>query len=400
MQKSNSYKSMRNITSAFILILLVYFVFYLVFSIRQNPTERSVLASPTRSALEKTWSSKLDVSSKPIEHVCVGERVRGRNPLVSDEERSLFEDIASKKEQYRKITIAANDTKNGRTDIVLLRDISWIESIGIEEGSSIHLDLEELGVYANAYVVSIEGCPYITKGNGNIVTGTFKHYENLSVLYIYIQGRSEPIGCTSNHPFWSATDQVFKQASELRKGELVRLFNGEKAPVADIQVKNEQQPVYNIEVYGEHVYEVSASGVLVHNKAMFKSLPDTYRAQPGDVMTYAEWENLTPTQKNGMRGHHPLPQTILTKEGAAEAAKLGIDPQNSPIIVLSVTEHYDTVSYGGKMNNADWMKIKNSTDDSILIQALEYGMEDDIIKKNYPQAWTRLAEDFFDLLTF
>jgi hypothetical protein len=73
------------------------------------------------------------------------------------------------------------------------------------------------------------------------------------------------IGCTANHPFWSEDRQEFVEAGQLRPGERVRTRLDEIAHVVQVKPRPPTKWVYNLEVQGEHVYEVGPGGVLVHN---------------------------------------------------------------------------------------------------------------------------------------
>ncbi len=54
------------------------------------------------------------------------------------------------------------------------------------------------------------------------------------------------------------------RADELRPNERVRAARG-VAEIVAVESRAEPAPVYNLEVQGTHVYQVAASGVLVHN---------------------------------------------------------------------------------------------------------------------------------------
>ena len=72
------------------------------------------------------------------------------------------------------------------------------------------------------------------------------------------------IRATDVHPVWSVDREEWVPAGELEPGELVDTLAG---PVAVHSVDRLESPldVYNIEVHGEHVFRVTAEGVLVHN---------------------------------------------------------------------------------------------------------------------------------------
>jgi hypothetical protein len=124
--------------------------------------------------------------------------------------------------------------------------------------------MPEFGITGIATVLAIEPSPPIVDGPGNIVTGTFRH-EVDQVTNLFVEGQNKPIGCTDTHPFWSVDRQEFVPVAHLQPGERLRLFNGETARIIQKLPRPGPTCVYNIEVYGEHVYEVTEYGILVHN---------------------------------------------------------------------------------------------------------------------------------------
>ncbi len=67
---------------------------------------------------------------------------------------------------------------------------------------------------------------------------------------------------TDNHPYWSVDRQEF---GKLKIGEHLRLADGTTAELAGMTRRPRDEPVYNLEIHGEHVYHVGLRGVLVHN---------------------------------------------------------------------------------------------------------------------------------------
>ena len=62
---------------------------------------------------------------------------------------------------------------------------------------------------------------------------------------------------------------------ELQKGETLRAATGD-AKVQAVELHSQKVPVYNIEIHGEHVYEVGTLGLLAHNAyadTFFKAFP-------------------------------------------------------------------------------------------------------------------------------
>jgi hypothetical protein len=62
-----------------------------------------------------------------------------------------------------------------RVDMSLIRNVEWLHAHQAVEGSAIHLNLPEQGVEGEAEVLAIEPCPPFPDGEGNIVTGWFRH---------------------------------------------------------------------------------------------------------------------------------------------------------------------------------------------------------------------------------
>jgi hypothetical protein len=77
-------------------------------------------------------------------------------------------------------------------------------------------------------------------------------------------GSVETITGTTIHPVWSVDRQEWVPLAELADGETLQGLDG-LAVVLSVSLSRVSQPVYNIEVHGEHVYQVGGLGVLVHN---------------------------------------------------------------------------------------------------------------------------------------
>ncbi|VTS04834.1 hypothetical protein [Tuwongella immobilis] len=78
------------------------------------------------------------------------------------------------------------------------------------------------------------------------------------------------IGVTAHHPLWSATRGAWVSAAELEPGEHLRGIGegaGVVVAVASLLPRG-QEPVYNIEVEGDHCYRVGEQGLLVHNSSV------------------------------------------------------------------------------------------------------------------------------------
>ena len=109
--------------------------------------------------------------------------------------------------------------------------------------------------------------PADAEGEGSVVTArcvTREVHVVASVDVLGADGTVETITGTTIHPVWSVDRQEWVPLSELAEGETLQGLDG-LAVVLGVSLSRVSQPVYNIEVHGEHVYQVGELGVLVHN---------------------------------------------------------------------------------------------------------------------------------------
>jgi len=106
-----------------------------------------------------------------------------------------------------------------------------------------------------------------------------------AVVYnLWVAGGAGPIGVTARHPVWSADREAWVSAGELRIGERV-LVNGGTAAVVRWEYRGEE-PVYNLEVDGDHCYRVGEQGLLVHNASAAGPVATTLT--PAQVAEFAD----------------------------------------------------------------------------------------------------------------
>jgi hypothetical protein len=198
--------------------------------------------------------------TKSIEAIQVGERVVAANPEGSADDEEVDQIT------WRRINLVSKGCR-----ITLLRPLWWLEGEGIEVDSEIDLVLPEMGIDGIAKVVGIGACPNISRGAGQVVTGTFAHREG-KVYDLVVEGLTEPLSVTGGHTFWSEDRQSYVPASSLRIGESLRTLTT-KPRVMAIKLREGLHNVYNIEVNQEHVYHVTATGILVHNASLPPPIP-------------------------------------------------------------------------------------------------------------------------------
>jgi hypothetical protein len=233
------------------------------------PTIKTVATSTPVTRTEKK------LVTQNIENIQCGDRVLGKNPLLSEADRELFGNEPTHETHYEYIFALPRDDET-ITLVTLLRPRNWLNEndlvrerdVQINTGDVKHmvevwLDIPEMGTVGWAQLLSVNDEFEIKSGKGNVVTGTFTHLAN-NVIDLKIEGQ-KPIGCTDNHPFWSVDRQEYIAASKLNDGERILLYSGETKRVEQKLPRPGPEIVYNIEVFGEHVYYVTDRGLLVHN---------------------------------------------------------------------------------------------------------------------------------------
>ncbi|MCH8150243.1 MAG: hypothetical protein IH987_20065, partial [Planctomycetes bacterium] len=220
-------------------------------------------SSPSEPALSippVTQASASPTRIKPIEQVQPGEWAMADNPLVNSKP------VQVDTKTWKLVHLQLVKSDGSWLKIQSLESPQWFEITGAKINSEINLTLPELGIFGTATVSDILPCPDITPQadpKSRLVTATY-HHEAANVIYVGVEG-GEAIGVTDNHPFWSIDRQSFIEAGELRQGESLLGQDGSTTRVVAITRSDKPQPVYNLEVDGEHVYFVSQSGILVHN---------------------------------------------------------------------------------------------------------------------------------------
>jgi hypothetical protein len=165
------------------------------------------------------------------------------------------------------VSITVERSDGGIVDAEIIRPRSWILASGICAGRMLPFNLPELEVSGLALVTAIDDCPPIADGEGSVVTARFVTREVhvvASVDVLGADGTVETITGTTIHPVWSVDRQEWVPLAELGQGERLQGLDG-LAIVLSVTLSRVSQPVYNIEVHGEHVYQVGELGVVVHN---------------------------------------------------------------------------------------------------------------------------------------
>ena len=189
----------------------------------------------------------------------MGSRTTATNP-VSSEREDVSEPTQADWSQIN-ATIQRHD--GSTTTFEFLRSNVWIEANNLQPGSLLTFSLAELGLQRAAVITAILPSPPIAEGPGHVVTGRIRTSNAMETVRVTFAG-GETLQGTPDHPVWSLNQQDWVGLKDLRPGEHVAASNG-PALVEQVDLHVTNQPVFNIEVLGEHVYEVTQLGVLVHN---------------------------------------------------------------------------------------------------------------------------------------
>jgi hypothetical protein len=206
-----------------------------------------------------TSPSKARLLTKPIEEIRCGDRIPSELP------DGLFPEDEPEPDQatWRLIELELTKANGDKVEVKLLRPLAWLEQAGAITEGVFDVKVKELDIEGKAAVLQILPCPPIQGGEGQVVTGTFRHTSD-SLVELQIEGEPDPIICTSGHLIWSEDRGEFVRAAELRMGEGLRLALRKSRLQSRNRICSERV-VRNIEVAQTHVYMVGAQGILVHN---------------------------------------------------------------------------------------------------------------------------------------
>jgi len=200
----------------------------------------------------------------PIEDVALGSRVSTANPKPWEHDFSLPEPDQN---TWLQIDMIAHRDDGGVVEVQLLRPRDLVESTGVVLGATLPFELPELQVSGTAHVTKISPAPAISSGDGHAVTGRYVTRRVDEIARVEMQdetGRVAVLEGTPIHPIWSVDRHDWVPLGELEAGEVLQGENG-PVTVLSVEVQSRSVRVYNLEIHGEHVYEVGEFGVLVHN---------------------------------------------------------------------------------------------------------------------------------------
>ena len=305
--------------------------------------------------------------TKPIEQVQLGERVLGENPELGDEDRGFVE---PEQATWRKLRLRAPKRDGSWADVELIRSLSWLDEQKAKVGGTVEITVPECGIEGQAEVLAIGPCPPIQSGAGHVVTGTFRH-GSVQTVEVKVEGLEKPIDCTPNHPFWSEDHHEFVRADALRPGEHLRTLKG-LAQVVSVVPHAGPDAVYNLEVQGEHVYQVTSSGVLVHNGWTCTQTGDIGEQVLRDLIEERPNWKVLDSMQNGSGHGIDLIAEYVTSNGTRR------------LVVFEVKTNSARLSYLQKMGLTDYLKYQlekaaNWTTADARTMALRQSLEDRLL---------------------
>lgn len=95
--------------------------------------------------------------------------------------------------------------------------------------------------------------------------------QNIVKGLVTIKLNNNSITSTSEHPFY-VKDKGWTAANKLKNGDLLQTIKGKLMPIENIEISNNEEKVYNLQINKNSNYYVSKSGVLVHNDSYIEDL--------------------------------------------------------------------------------------------------------------------------------
>lgn len=92
-------------------------------------------------------------------------------------------------------------------------------------------------------------------------------HRDITIEWYDIKVGADTLTVTDNHPFWLPETGEWIQARELEIGTVLHPQDGRAARISQITVRQlrQSEPIYNVEIEGDHNYFAGEGAVLVHN---------------------------------------------------------------------------------------------------------------------------------------
>ncbi|MBX3422771.1 MAG: hypothetical protein KF752_14550 [Pirellulaceae bacterium] len=260
-------------------------------------------------------------SAVKIKDVPLGARVQTQNP---NRYETQYDPANESFTRWKRISLEVRHANGSVVDAEILRSPQWIEQHHIQVGKMFSFDLTEINVDGRGLVRSINDAPDVLPGEGAVVTGRYAtRAVNNRVRVTLADGTS--ITGTANHPVWCVERDQWSGLGELEPGHNLQARHG-AVEVATVEFLDDAAPVYNLEVAGEHVYEITELGILVHNAdwdcGKFLKLQTKVRKHGKDSLSSAQlgrYDELLNMVKNNFIGQLKASEIDTLVSAAPEA---------------------------------------------------------------------------------
>ncbi|MCA9139944.1 MAG: hypothetical protein KDB00_24395, partial [Planctomycetales bacterium] len=167
-------------------------------------------------------------------------------------------------------------------------------------------------------------------GEGHVITARFRTRLVEQMTRVMLADGNEIAG-TTVHPVWSADRQDWVALSELQVGEHLQSRSG-TIEILRVESFEWRQPVYNLEIHAENVYEIGNAGILVHNTGV-NDCPGNASSSVGRDAGPKNFEKNNPQYKGTHEIHHSREWNVLERyPGTFSPAELNLESMMRPIL--------------------------------------------------------------------
>ena len=229
------------------------------------------------------------VDTIPIESVPLGRRVPTKNPRWWERDKAFDEPNAS---TWRRVKMTVWREDGTSAAVELLRPVEWISDNRVAVGQTLRFSSNDESLSGTAQIHAISPCPNIAQGSGAVVIGKAVTHSPADVVEVAVEGGTAVRG-TPTHAVWSASRNEWVALGDLKNHECVRIGTHDTAKVLSVSAIVSRERVYNLEIHGEHVFQIGRDGILVHNFDCARYWELLRKQEAGNVMTSSELDELS-----------------------------------------------------------------------------------------------------------
>ena len=297
-----------------------------------------------------------------IENIQLGQRILTQNPIRDE---ASYESVNDGFTGWKRVSLEVRHASGSIVDVDLLRPMEWIERNNVTVGQRFSFELTEIEIDGYGVVRSIFDAPDVDPGLGSVITGKFVTRAASDLVRVTLVDGTQITG-TSKHPVWSPDVADWRGLGEFQPGHCMQSRDG-LVTVVSVEFLPDAAPVYNFEVAGEHVYEITELGILVHNADGFdcQKYLELLRKRTTNTLTMAaerkEYLDLVKQLKNedwgsylrGLIGGPPDDMIRAHAHHILFKSGLGLNQQKLVVEGMEILLKYDIDPVYG-LNNLVW----------------------------------------------